>query len=144
MGTTSMSPRLPPMANPEAWPLSPPQACGRTETSLRIRPLSGRQVLAIVALVPLATLFVVGWLIWGQVQQQARQELSGTAGSAAEYAARLLDGQVLLADRVDDLLRDLPDDLATYKGFLVNKPMIVEYLSKFDDGAPTSPGIYPD
>ena len=46
--------------------------------------------------------------------------------------------------RLHRVLRDLPDDLATYKGFLVNKPMIVEYLSKFDDGAPTSPGIYPD
>ena len=46
--------------------------------------------------------------------------------------------------RLHRVIRDLPDDLATYKGFLVNKPMIVEYLSKFDDGAPTSPGIYPD
>ncbi|ATQ57809.1 heme-dependent oxidative N-demethylase family protein [Paracoccus yeei] len=46
--------------------------------------------------------------------------------------------------RLHRVIRDLPDDLATYKGFLVNKPLIVEYLSKFDDGAPTSPGIYPD
>ncbi|THH38176.1 DUF3445 domain-containing protein [Aliishimia ponticola] len=46
--------------------------------------------------------------------------------------------------RLHRVLRDLPDELADYKGFAVNRPVIVEYLSKFDDGAPTSAGIYPD
>ncbi|WP_225029927.1 heme-dependent oxidative N-demethylase family protein [Xinfangfangia pollutisoli] len=46
--------------------------------------------------------------------------------------------------RLHRVLRDLPEELATYKGFSVNRPMIVDYLSKFDDGAPTSPGIFPD
>ena len=46
--------------------------------------------------------------------------------------------------RLHRVLQGLPDDLATYKGFLVNKPMIIDYLAQFDDGAPTSPGIYPD
>jgi hypothetical protein len=34
--------------------------------------------------------------------------------------------------------------LATYKGFLRNKPLLLEYLSKFDDGSPTSPGFGAD
>ncbi len=46
--------------------------------------------------------------------------------------------------RLHRVLRDLPEELATYKGFIRNRPMIVEYLSKFDDGAPTSPGIFAD
>ena len=48
------------------------------------------------------------------------------------------------ARRFHRVLRDIPDELATYKGFIRNKPLIVEYLSKFDDGAPTSPGWWPD
>lgn len=46
--------------------------------------------------------------------------------------------------RLHRVLRDLPDDLAEYKGFAVNRPMILDYLARFDDGAPTSPGIFPD
>lgn len=46
--------------------------------------------------------------------------------------------------RLHRVLRDLPEELATYKGFIRNRPMIVDYLSRFDDGAPTSPGIFPD
>lgn len=46
--------------------------------------------------------------------------------------------------RLHRVLRDLPDELAEYKGFAVNRPVIVDYLSNFDDGADTSPGIFPD
>lgn len=46
--------------------------------------------------------------------------------------------------RFHRVIRDLPDELAEYKGFAVNRPMIVEWLSTYDDGAPTSPGIAPD
>lgn len=46
--------------------------------------------------------------------------------------------------RFHRVLSTLPDELATYKGFIDNKPMIVDYLSKFDDGKPTSDGIWPD
>ncbi|MEC5325240.1 heme-dependent oxidative N-demethylase family protein [Aurantimonas sp. A3-2-R12] len=46
--------------------------------------------------------------------------------------------------RLHRVLRDLPEDLATYKGFAANRPMIVEWLAKYDDGAPTSAGIFPD
>ena len=46
--------------------------------------------------------------------------------------------------RFHRVLKGLPDELATYKGFIRNKPVIMDYLSKFDDGAPTSPGIWAD
>ncbi|WP_299838909.1 DUF3445 domain-containing protein [uncultured Paracoccus sp.] len=46
--------------------------------------------------------------------------------------------------RLHRVLRDLPVELATYKGFIRNRPMIVDFLSAYDDGAPTSPGIFPD
>ncbi|MDG1862718.1 MAG: hypothetical protein P8J02_05810 [Yoonia sp.] len=38
----------------------------------------------------------------------------------------------------------LPEELATYKGFIANRPMMLDYLSKFDDGLPTSDGIWPE
>ena len=46
--------------------------------------------------------------------------------------------------RLHRVIRDLPVELATYKGFVGNRPIIVDYLSRFDDGAPTSPGVWPD
>lgn len=46
--------------------------------------------------------------------------------------------------RLHRVLRDLPEELATYKGFIRNRPMIVDYLSRHDDGKPTSLGIFPD
>ena len=48
------------------------------------------------------------------------------------------------ARRLHRVIRDLPAELATYKGFIGNRPMMVDWLSHHDDGAPTSPGIWPD
>lgn len=48
------------------------------------------------------------------------------------------------ACRLHRVIRDLPDELATYKGFLRNKQLMLQYLAQFDDGAATSPGIWPD
>ena len=48
------------------------------------------------------------------------------------------------ARRFHRVIRDLPAELATYKGFIDNRPMILEYLSQFDDGAETSPGVWPE
>jgi hypothetical protein len=42
------------------------------------------------------------------------------------------------------VLRDLPDELAEYKGLVRYRPTTVEWLSKYDDGQPTSPGFGPD
>lgn len=46
--------------------------------------------------------------------------------------------------RLHRVIRDLPDELADYKGFASNRDIIVDYLSQFDDGAPTSEGWWPD
>lgn len=46
--------------------------------------------------------------------------------------------------RLHRVVRDLPVELATYKGFINNRPMMLDYLKNFDDGLPTSPGIWPD
>lgn len=46
--------------------------------------------------------------------------------------------------RLHRVLRDIPEDLATYKGFINNRSLLVDYLSQFDDGAETSPGVWPD
>lgn len=44
--------------------------------------------------------------------------------------------------RLHRVLRDIPPELADYKGFAVNQKTIVDYLAGFDDGAPTSAGIF--
>ena len=46
--------------------------------------------------------------------------------------------------RLHRVLRDIPDDLATYKGFLRNRNSLVQWLSQYDDGLPTSTGCMPD
>jgi hypothetical protein len=46
--------------------------------------------------------------------------------------------------RLHRVVDAIPDELATYKGFLRNKPLMLQYLSQFDDGAPTSPGFWAD
>jgi hypothetical protein len=46
--------------------------------------------------------------------------------------------------RLHRVIRDLPEELAAYKGFLRNRPLMVEWLSQYDDGAPTSPGWWPE
>jgi dimethylamine monooxygenase subunit A len=48
------------------------------------------------------------------------------------------------ARRFHRVLRDLPPELADYKGLTRFRSTTVDWLSKFDDGAPTSPGIFPD
>jgi len=46
--------------------------------------------------------------------------------------------------RLHRVLRDLDPALAGYKGFAVNRDLIVAHLAAHDDGAPTSAGIFPD
>ena len=46
--------------------------------------------------------------------------------------------------RLHRVLRDLPDDLADYKGMTHYRATTLDYLSRHDDGAPTSPGFFPD
>ncbi len=46
--------------------------------------------------------------------------------------------------RFHRVIRDLPVELATYKGFIDNRPMLLDYLRPYDDGGETSPGCFPD
>ncbi len=46
--------------------------------------------------------------------------------------------------RIHRVIRDLPVELATYKGFIDSRPMILDYLAQYDDGLPTSDGIWAD
>ncbi|MFO1146763.1 MAG: DUF3445 domain-containing protein [Alsobacter sp.] len=48
------------------------------------------------------------------------------------------------ARRMHRVLRDLPSDLADYKGLSRWRSVAVDYLAACDDGAPTSPGIFAD
>ena len=48
------------------------------------------------------------------------------------------------ARRFHRVLRDLPPELADYKGLTRYRPTTIEWLSKFDDGQPTTSGIYPE
>ncbi|TIM99138.1 MAG: DUF3445 domain-containing protein [Mesorhizobium sp.] len=48
------------------------------------------------------------------------------------------------ARRLHRVIRDLPDELANYKGLTRYRPALVEWLSKLDDGSATSPGFGPD
>lgn len=46
--------------------------------------------------------------------------------------------------RLHRVIRDLPEELATYKGFVANRPMMLDFLSQYDDGKATSAGIWPE
>ncbi|RVC09895.1 heme-dependent oxidative N-demethylase subunit alpha family protein, partial [Mesorhizobium sp. M7A.F.Ca.CA.002.15.2.1] len=48
------------------------------------------------------------------------------------------------ARRLHRVIRDLPDELGNYKGLTRYRSTLVEWLSKLDDGSPTSPGFGPD
>ncbi|TIT49018.1 MAG: DUF3445 domain-containing protein, partial [Mesorhizobium sp.] len=48
------------------------------------------------------------------------------------------------ARRLHRVIRDLPEELATYKGLTRYRSTLVEWLSKLDDGSATSPGFGPD
>jgi hypothetical protein len=46
--------------------------------------------------------------------------------------------------RLHRVVRDVHPDLATYKGFIRNRDLMVQWLSQYDDGKPTSPGWWPE
>ena len=46
--------------------------------------------------------------------------------------------------RLHRVVRDIPEELATYKGFIDNRPMMLDFLSRYDDGLATSFGVWPD
>jgi len=46
--------------------------------------------------------------------------------------------------RLHRVLRDLPQDLAEYKGLVRYKPTVVEWLSRLDNGEPVEAGTHPE
>ncbi|WP_424138697.1 PAS domain S-box protein [Roseomonas chloroacetimidivorans] len=88
-------------------------------------------------LVPASILALGALMAWGQVWEQARAELGATAGSAAEYAARVLDGHALLVDRVDELLRGLSDDQIRER-----EPELHRALSQLSASRPIIQSLY--
>lgn len=48
------------------------------------------------------------------------------------------------ARRAHRVLKNLPPELADYKGLTRYRQTAVDYLAQYDDGSPTSPGIAPD
>lgn len=48
------------------------------------------------------------------------------------------------ARRFHRVQKTLPRELAEYKGFIGYQPILIDFLSQYDDGAPTSPGTQPD
>jgi hypothetical protein len=48
------------------------------------------------------------------------------------------------ARRFHRVLKTLPPELVDYKGLTRYRDTTIDWLSRFDDGAPTSPGIFPD
>ncbi|ESR25675.1 heme-dependent oxidative N-demethylase family protein [Lutibaculum baratangense] len=48
------------------------------------------------------------------------------------------------AKRLHRVLKTLPPELIDYKGLSRYHGMTVEWLSRYDDGSPTSPGFFPD
>jgi hypothetical protein len=46
--------------------------------------------------------------------------------------------------RLHRVLATLPDELADYKGLTRYRQTTIDWLAQYDDGAPTSPGFFPD
>ena len=66
-------------------------------------------LLAGAVMLPLLVAGAGAWLAWRGTWEGARTELAHAADAAGEYMRRVLDGHRAAADRVNDLLRGLPD-----------------------------------
>lgn len=67
-------------------------------------------MLAGAVLLPLLVASAGAWLSWQQVWETAARDVTQTAVAGAEYARRVLDGQNMAVERINDLLRGLTDD----------------------------------
>ncbi len=64
-----------------------------------------RWVTAFAVSVPILALAAIGIVNWNEAWREAERELTRSADAATEYVSRVLDGQRLAADRVNDLLQ---------------------------------------
>ena len=69
-----------------------------------------RLLLAAGVAVTIAIMAGGAWHAWNAVWRRAENELAAAAFAGAEVAFRMLDGHLLLANRVNDLLEDFGDD----------------------------------
>jgi len=69
-----------------------------------------RLMMAGAVVVPLLLAGAGAWLSWQQVWENAARDVTQTAAAGAEYASRVLDGQNVSVERVNDLLSGLSDD----------------------------------
>ncbi len=73
-------------------------------------PLMVRLLPWAAVLLPALILGVGAWVAWRSVWRDSQAELVRSADAAAEYAARVLNAHVLLAGRMNDLLRGMSDE----------------------------------
>lgn len=86
---------------------APDPAPGRRPTPRFGTPLQWGLAAAVLA--PLLVFTVSAWRSWESAWRGAEVEVSRTADAAAEYARRLLEGQVLRLQRANELLSGLSD-----------------------------------
>jgi len=65
---------------------------------------------AAAIIIPLAAFLSAAWLNWNSIWQDAQSDVERTASSAAIYVARSLEGAVVAAGRVNDILRGQTDE----------------------------------
>ncbi len=91
----------------------------------------------------------VGSLYHLRVELQSLHRLPRSNAIAFPIRAYLISLDDLVTEpkwarRFHRVIRNLPDALAEYKGFLRNRDIIADWLAQHDDGKPTSPGWWPD
>lgn len=110
-------------------------------------------LVAAVVSVPALILLASASISWVHISRDARTELKHTAEAVKEFTARAFDGTSLLADRVDDLLRDSTDeDISNHeeefhgamKRIILTRPDVLTLYAIASDGRPlVSANIYP-
>ncbi|MDB5372996.1 MAG: Two-component sensor histidine kinase, contains HisKA and HATPase domain [Belnapia sp.] len=109
------------------------------------RPGLQRWLPAILIGLPLLILLAGGWLAWQSTWRRAATELQHSADAAAELALRVLQGQQLMVERLNDLLRGLSDTEirtrepalhASFAAMMASLPQVVTGYALDRDGVP--------
>lgn len=120
--------------------------------SLRLKRSSSLLLTGVVC-VPLLMMVVGARMSWTYVRHMTQDEMSRSAEAAKEFAFRTLDGASLLADRVDDLLRGVPDEQiiahesayhSAMKRIISARPSVLTLYAIDSSGRPlVSANLYP-
>src|SRR5690606_1156962 len=93
-----------------ATPAVPDSIAAATAGVTRAGRARSRHLLLVAAVaLPLLIMAGAAWLSWRQAWREAETEMARAADAAAEYARRLLDGQLLRVEFADELLGGLSD-----------------------------------